>query len=529
MSRLVAATNGSEAFTVSANGKTVYVAGDDGVLRAYAVSNGALINQWDVGTDLDGVAISPDGTQALVTENEPISTSQSLDWTSNVTEAAIYQIDLASGYRQTYIYEAKGSDYTFTNVVFTDDSHALIAENILPGWSGWEPIVALDIDTGTFSTQGSYYSGLGSTPSLTRIPGTATVLLGQLGLSSADYYILGKTGKQIRGTETYGHGVQGYAPGIEAASGPGADGRVAVVTGGGLHIYNGNLRYIDNLAKKFPTLGTSPGVTFDAGGKVLYAVDAENQQIIGISMSTFVETQRISFGNYTPAVMSGGQELILLPDGKRFLMATTAGVIEIDRPTSNVPTDGNDTLTGTAANDTIGGGGGRDRIHGYAGDDKLYGDRGDDSVNGSLGDDQLMGGAGKDLLNGGAGGDTIIGGTSKDSLYGGSGADTFQFSAGDTRGTAASADVINDFSRAEGDKIDLSAFDTNSARGGLQPFLFIGRADFTKGGGKLAGELHYVQKDGNTYIEGDANKDGFADMVICLKGTFNLVADDFLL
>ena len=529
MARLVAATNGTESYAVSANGKTVYVAGDDGQLKAYSVGSGALLNTWDVGTDLDGVAISPDGTQVLATENVPVSTVQSDFWTSNVTEAAIYQLDLASGYKQTYIYEAKGADYTFTNVIFADDNRALIAENILPGWSGWAPIVTLNLDTGSFNPKGSYYSGLGATPSLTRIPGTTNVLVGQLGLSSADYYILGAAGKQLRATETYGHGVQGYAPGIEAVSGAGANGRIAIVTGGKLHLFDGNLKYIDNLTPKYPALGSASALAFDAGGKVLYAVDAASHQIIGISMATFVETQRISFGDYTPAVLAGSEELRLLPDGTGFLMATTAGIIVIDRPTTNVPTDGDDVLKGTSVDDTFGGGDGNDRIFGMAGADKLYGDAGNDKLSGGGGADQLTGGAGDDKLVGDAGRDLLIGGTGKDALHGGAGPDTFRFAPGDTGATRDKADVILDFSRAQGDRIDLSAFDTNATRGGIQPFLFIGSADLTPGGGKLGGELHYVHAGGYTYVEGDTNRDGVIDMVISLKGTINLVAADFMI
>jgi Ca2+-binding RTX toxin-like protein len=405
----------------------------------------------------------------------------------------------------------------------------LIAENILPGWSGWAPLVSLDLEAGTFDSHGSYYSGLGSTPSLTRIPGSNTVLVGQLGLSSADYFVLDATGGSLYATGTYEHGVQGYAEGIEAVSGAGASGRIAIVTGGGLYLYDGNLGYLDNLAKYFPNLGYSPAITFDAAGKVLYAVDAANHQIIGISMSTFVETQRIDFGDYTPAVLSSGEELKLLPDGVTFLLATSAGVLGVDRPTANVPTDGNDVLTGTAGDDTFTGGAGNDQINGLGGKDSLHGDEGNDRVNGGAADDQLWGGIGNDTLWGGAGRDLIIGDAGRDTMIGGSGGDYFYFAAGDTAGTRARADIIKDFSHAQGDRIDLSSFDTNSVRGGLQPFLFIGTAAFTAGGAKTAGELHYVHADGNTYIEGDANRDGVADLVICLKGTIDLVAHDFYL
>ena len=190
---------------------------------------------------------------------------------------------------------------------------------------------------------------------------------------------------------------------------------------------------------------------------------------------------------------------------------------------------GNDRLDGRGGVDTLIGGSGNDRISGLGGKDTLYGDIGKDQLNGGAGDDRLSGGAGNDKLLGGYGDDLLVGGIGLDTLTGSGGHDVFRFAPGDSGRIRTNADIITDFRHAEIDRIDLSAFDTNATRGGIQPFLFIGTAAFTPGGGKLAGELHYVHADGYTYIEGDANRDGVADVVIALKGTLDLVASDFIL
>lgn len=57
---------------------------------------------------------------------------------------------------------------------------------------------------------------------------------------------------------------------------------------------------------------------------------------------------------------------------------------------------------------------------------------------------------GNDTLYGGAGNDLIIGGAGNDTLYGGTGSDTFKYLKGEN-GT----DAIKDFSRHEGDVIDI--------------------------------------------------------------------------
>ena len=88
-------------------------------------------------------------------------------------------------------------------------------------------------------------------------------------------------------------------------------------------------------------------------------------------------------------------------------------------------TTGADILAGTVVGDTIHGNAGNDALNGLGGDDTLFGDAGNDFLNGSTGNDALTGGAG---------------------------ADTFFYAPGDA------GDTVADFSRADGDKIDLSSF-----------------------------------------------------------------------
>ncbi|HDS1776363.1 TPA: type I secretion C-terminal target domain-containing protein, partial [Pseudomonas putida] len=84
------------------------------------------------------------------------------------------------------------------------------------------------------------------------------------------------------------------------------------------------------------------------------------------------------------------------------------------------------------------------------GNDILSGGNGNDILFGQGGIDKLDGGKGNDILLGGTGNDTLIGGQGDDILIGGSGADTFVWKAGDVGN-----DVIKDFNKAEGDRIDL--------------------------------------------------------------------------
>ncbi|WP_270830579.1 VCBS domain-containing protein, partial [Aeromonas sp. QDB63] len=118
--------------------------------------------------------------------------------------------------------------------------------------------------------------------------------------------------------------------------------------------------------------------------------------------------------------------------------------------------DGNDILFGQGGDDFLYGGAGNDTLFGGSGHDRLYGESGNDRLYGGSGNDTLYGGTGNDILSGGLGNDILIGGAGNDILMGDAGADTFTWLKGDTEAGKVAKDYIVDFSKSEGDKLDLS-------------------------------------------------------------------------
>ncbi|HFA59398.1 MAG TPA: DUF4114 domain-containing protein, partial [Rhodospirillales bacterium] len=99
-------------------------------------------------------------------------------------------------------------------------------------------------------------------------------------------------------------------------------------------------------------------------------------------------------------------------------------------------------IVGTEGRDVLTSGNKIHALSGRGGNDLLTGKGTADYLDGGDGRDQLFGMGGDDLLHGGPGIDT---------LWGGDGADTFRVtSLGDGR------DIVRDFDRGEGDRIDLS-------------------------------------------------------------------------
>jgi Ca2+-binding RTX toxin-like protein len=189
--------------------------------------------------------------------------------------------------------------------------------------------------------------------------------------------------------------------------------------------------------------------------------------------------------------------------------------------------DGNDLLYGNAGNDDVRGGGGDDVLYGddevglETGDDLLCGNAGNDELYGGNGHDRLLGGDGYDIIEGGDGDDLVIGGVGQDTLSGGAGADEFRYVDGDL----PSFEQILDFARSEGDLIDLSRMDADSALAGNQTFAFIGTDSFSG----TAGELRYFAAGSTCYLEGDLDGNGTGEFLLAIGNNTMLVESDFVL
>lgn len=160
---------------------------------------------------------------------------------------------------------------------------------------------------------------------------------------------------------------------------------------------------------------------------------------------------------------------------------------------------------------------GADKVYGSDYSDVLVGHGGNDTIEGRGSNDRVFGNAGNDKLNGGAGADKLVGG---------SGADTFIFSrVSHSTASSVGRDKIDDFSRKDGDKIDLHLIDATTRHSGNQAFKFIGDDEFHK----KSGELRYDKRGSDTFIYGDVNGDGKADFGIHLNVAISLKSGDFLL
>jgi VCBS repeat-containing protein len=138
--------------------------------------------------------------------------------------------------------------------------------------------------------------------------------------------------------------------------------------------------------------------------------------------------------------------------------------------------------------------------------------------------DVLVAAGGNDILYGMDGADTLTGGGGADFLVGGTGADTFVFTA-TTESSAVASDLVWSFSTAEGDRIDLTGIDANSATAANDAFSLV--TAFSNVAGQLV--ISAADSAGYAHLSGDVNGDGIADFVLALTVATTFTGSDILL
>ncbi|MCA0873921.1 M10 family metallopeptidase C-terminal domain-containing protein [Seohaeicola saemankumensis] len=227
----------------------------------------------------------------------------------------------------------------------------------------------------------------------------------------------------------------------------------------------------------------------------------------------------IKFGGLNYDTLTG-IENVTVGGGANVVGTNDANVISA----TDTGTEHNNTFSGLGGDDTLDGGIGNDRLIGGSGNDILIGGDGLDVLVGGKDNDTLTGGDDKDLLKGGQGIDILDGGGGGDKLVGGSEADTFVWDdVLDSQDVKGLFDKVKDFVQLE-DTADLSGIDAITG-GGDDAFTLIGASAFSG----TAGELRYEHVGSNTFLLGDVDGDGVADLKIVFIGTYTFVASDFVL
>jgi hypothetical protein len=108
----------------------------------------------------------------------------------------------------------------------------------------------------------------------------------------------------------------------------------------------------------------------------------------------------------------------------------------------------------------------------------------------------------------------IVGNDGRDTLTGRGSGDAFLWSSvGDTGSTIADADIVADYSNAQGDVLHFTNMDANETVAGDQNFTFISTAAFT-----APGQINWFSNGTDTFLQLNTDADLAADGIIQLNG-----------
>lgn len=394
---------------LNADGSLIYTAGADGNLRVYSADTGELVQTIDVGMQLGGIDISPDGSFLMAVESVPLALDIKDPWWENEITVTTYKVDLATGEVTSYPVVVTAENYTFHDVAIMGDGTALLSQNILPGWSGWASPKLLDLATGEYSNAGGSMS---QSPVLSDSADGQYALLAPTNISDAPLFIYQGGVGIVASHQGYEDNVMGFNSGLQALN-SNAGLVVQYVSGNGLHVYNLALDYQLNLFGAHPEWqsGNVSGLAFDSSGQYLFVLDNSTDTIVQLSTSDWSTVDTFAVGVDIPWLSGAGlgNQLIVGPGMRYFMVLTDRGLIQVDNPAVSATINGttlDDDITGTGLFDEIIADSGNDTVYGLGGNDILAGGAGNDELNGDVGNDRLDGGAGNDALNGGAGSDT---------------------------------------------------------------------------------------------------------------------------
>ncbi|WP_297509798.1 hypothetical protein [uncultured Caulobacter sp.] len=471
---------------LSPDGKTTYVSNREGYLAALNTATGDVISKWKVGSQLAGMDVSADGRYVVVADRAIENVTNSA--TGSTATSKLHVLDTQTGLVKDY---ALTGSYVsgFYDVAVTSDNKVIVGQT---GFWGDTAPITLDLATGVFSgfsAPNTLYGWLVASDDHSK------VLFSDSSSDGPLYMYAAGAPRQTAFHGMYADGVYGYGNAVTAISG---NGNLVAQFSGGLYVYDGSLKFIGDIAKTHPELGTGVfGMDFSADGQHLYVVDATTDRIFqyatGFSVGSWALEQVYSLGVDVGLSPSGyyaagfGDRVLVSADGARMVISSDTSVVSVNLSTLKADggTDNADTLIGTSGADRLEGFNGDDTISGGAGDDILLGDNGNDVLAGGLGNDRLDGGAGNDWADYR---DAITGVTVNLNLT----------SAQDTKG--AGVDTLNSLENLFG-----SAFsDTLIGDAGANLIIAGAGNDIVRGG---AGGDTLTGDAGDDILSGDAGDD----------------------
>lgn len=364
-----------------------------GRVTRWDATSGQFLSAIEIGANLSGIAISPDGRYLLVGSADLVPTP------GGGNSVALFRIDLTTMARTTITTPQAFYEGGVADIVIDADGFALFTTHFQG--SGWTPLRRFDVaaETPTLSSVTSGADVRGGT-AMIRSPNGEFVLILESNSSNAPFALYSASQDRIVGrSDLYMIGRSGFNDGRGDVSNVGD---IAIITYNTFVIYDRDLNVVRDFTSR-QSAGSIADAQFSADGRFLFVLNIGSDVLEVIRVSDWSLAYSVPLGVDLHPTGNGSiyNGLDLIDDGGLLLLTTATGVRVIDLAYASV------TMTGTPANDQFSGALGDDILDGGAGDDVLIGGGGDDVLIGGAGDDQMIGGPGNDRIDGGAGDDVL--------------------------------------------------------------------------------------------------------------------------
>jgi len=365
-----------------------------GRVTRWDATSGQFLSAIDIGANLSGIAISPDGRYLLVGSADLVPTP------GGGNSVALFRIDLTTMARTTITTPQAFYEGGVADIVIDADGFALFTTHFQG--SGWTPLRRFDVaaETPTMSNVAGGPDVTGGT-AMIRSPNGEFVLVLESNISNAPFALYSASQDRIIArSDLYRIGQSGFNDGRGDVSNVGD---IAIITYNTFVIYDRDLNVVRDFTSR-QSAGSIADAQFSADGQFLFVLNIGSDVLEVIRVSDWSLTYSVPLGVDLYPTGNGSiyNGLDLIDDGGLLLLTTAVGVRVIDLAYASV------IFTGTPANDRFSGALGHDTLNGDGGDDTLDGRSGDDILDGGAGDDVLSGGLGDDRIDGGSGHDILI-------------------------------------------------------------------------------------------------------------------------
>ncbi|HIK51512.1 MAG TPA: choice-of-anchor J domain-containing protein, partial [Oscillatoriales cyanobacterium M59_W2019_021] len=295
----------------------LYITTTDGDLERYDPSTQTLITPWDVGNVLHGADITPDSSTLYLAEGQ-----------RGATQGFIRKLNLDTGNVTNLTYNLDFGEGGAWDINIGANGKALFT-TIFEG-SGWTPLREIDLsnDAMTIRTD-SLGSGFGGEVTggsrIYRSRDRHFFFFTEANISSGPIFTYDAV------TDTFPNSAQTNAF-LSRGAAVNRDGSLmALRLGSGVSVFDRDFNSIENLSN------VGAGLVFDPIGDVLYAADADADEVVAFDTETWDELYRLDIGENINAFDFIFTGMEVSDDGQLLFLGTPSGVRMFDLSASSTP------------------------------------------------------------------------------------------------------------------------------------------------------------------------------------------------